>query len=136
MTCGLLIHLSNRPCQPSFTSVTTYQTHKKLAQNKNSCCFFIGRFYVVHLCFPKKKWCISVLFLSIQSTKIAKYFHIPYTKNSISILFYFINTSYSSLAFDQFQQTWSKNNVKDWTLNPLKKISNKREKKIILKIEL
>jgi hypothetical protein len=90
---------------------TADQTHKKLAQNKNSCYFFISRFYVVQLCFPQKKCCTSVLFTSIQPTKIAKYFHIPYTKNSISImfyyfillilLFYFINISYSLLAFDQ-----------------------------------
>jgi len=32
---------------------------------------------------------------------------------------------------------WVKNNVKDWTLNPQKKkISNKYEQKILLKIEL
>jgi hypothetical protein len=30
--------------------LTTNQTHKKLAQNKNSCYFFISSFYVVHLC--------------------------------------------------------------------------------------
>jgi len=29
-----------------------------------------------------------------------------------------------------------KNNLKDWTLNPKKKISNKREQKILLKIGL
>jgi len=29
-----------------------------------------------------------------------------------------------------------KNNVKDWTLNPLKNISKKREQKLMLKIEL
>jgi len=31
---------------------------------------------------------------------------------------------------------WAKYNVKDWTLNPLKKISNKREQNIMLKIGL
>jgi len=129
------------PANPLLHLLTTDQTHKNLAQNKNSCYFFISRIYVVHLCcspqYNRQRLpsifisllqktifsyyfiillmyqlpllcCTSVLFPTIQPTKIAKYFHIPSTKNknSISILFYyFINVSYSSLTFDQLQQT-------------------------------
>ena len=80
------------PVNPLLPPLTKDQTHKKLEQNKNSLLLF----YLPLLC------CTFVLFPSIQPTKIAKYFHIASTKNSISILFYyFINISYSSLAFDQ-----------------------------------
>ena len=66
------------PVNPLLPRLTKDQTQKKLAQNKNSCYLFHQPF----LC------CTSVLFPSIQLTKIAKYFYISPTKNIISILFY------------------------------------------------
>jgi len=92
---------------PLLPSLTTNQTQKTNTKQK-----------LMLLSYQPILCCTSVLFPSIQPTKIAKYFHITSTKNSIFILFYyfhknsisilfyyFINISYSSLTFDQLYQT-------------------------------
>jgi len=71
--------------------LTADQTHRNLAQNKNSCYFFITRFYVVHLCCSPQ--------YNRQRLQVFSYpFH---KKQYFHIILYFINISYSSLAFDQ-----------------------------------
>jgi len=66
------------------------QTHKKLAQNKNSCYFFLSRFYVVYLfCSPQyNRQRLTNIFISLPQKIVFSYYFI-------------IFLSYSSLVFDQ-----------------------------------
>jgi len=78
------------PVNPLLPTLTIDQTHKKIAQNKNSCYFFINRFYVVHLCcFPQyNRQRLSRIFISLPQKTLFPYYFI-------------ILLSYSSLAFNQ-----------------------------------
>jgi len=65
------------PVNPLLPPLTIDQTHKKLAQNKNSCYFLISRFYVVHMCCSPQynRQRLPSIFISLQKKK-KQYFHI------------------------------------------------------------
>ena len=77
------------PVNPLLPPLTKDQTHKKLAQNKNSCYFFINHFYGVHLCCSPQynRQRLPSIFISLPNKTVFPY--------------YFINISHSSLTFDQ-----------------------------------
>jgi len=56
----------------------TNQTHKKLTQNKNSCYFFISRFYVVHLCYSPQyiRQRLASIFISLRQKTVFPYYFI------------------------------------------------------------
>jgi len=64
---------------PLLPLLTTNQTHKKLAQNKNSCYFFISWFYVVHLCcfLQYNRQRLPSIFISLPQKTVFPYCHTP-----------------------------------------------------------
>ena len=72
------------PANPLLHLLTTDQTHKNLAQNKNSCYFLISRFYVVHLrCSPQYNWQrLRSIFIYLPQKTVFPYYFI-----NVSVIF-------------------------------------------------
>jgi len=76
MTHGLVSMSLIVPINHLLPLLTKDPTHRKLGENKNSCYFFISRFYVVHMCCSPRynRQRLPSIFISLPQKIVFSYY--------------------------------------------------------------